>query len=185
MALPPVSCLVLRECEMEEAKLLGGDLAKKEKVDYDNGPNIQWYIFGDGLGHGALIKIGRPDKPSSHWRVGRIWLSEKARGQGALGFFYTGILIRHGILKIWEKTSVATISMIPWEGIAKKHQSNGWQFHRDFKGPFVELRKTFSYFQERDSIYEITLKGEWRHCSCVLYPGDLATRYKVTTGETS
>lgn len=176
MALPPNSPLILRRCTMEEAKELGGSLAKKEKVDYDNGPNIQWYIWGENEGHAALIKMGHAH--SSHWRIGRCWLTEEARGKDARGFFYTGVLIRHGIQSIWDYNTIATISMIPWEGIAKKHQSNGWQFKRDFKGPFVELQKVFTYFTDRSKIYEY-VDYDFVKCTRIIYPGDLEVEYEV------
>ncbi len=151
----------------------------RDRVNYYEGRNTQWFLFGDDgeppFGHASMAKIGsgQEEKDSSHYRFGKWYIDPQHRGT-SLGAIYAGCLIYHFLKHVMTASSYKTITLRAWNELVPKYSSNEWiNTQKVFKGPFTEMRKVFYFSWGGDLIEQQGSSG--KICEGIIYKNDWKT----------
>jgi predicted GNAT family N-acyltransferase len=164
--------LLLKEVTGQEAHDIFQGRGVHDRVEYYEGKNTRWFLFSDPpIGHAAMMKIGPGHQDSCHYRFGRWWIAPEYRGT-SLGPLHAGALIYQFLRHEMTDAPYKVITMHAWNEQVPKYEARGWiNTQKQFKGPFVQLRKVFYFSFFRNELIE-QRGSSGSVCEGIIYPGD-------------
>ena len=141
----PGDCVTLYKSTAQECYNISKDWKRKERIDYPDGSNTEWFLFGElPFGHGWVAKIGRGDRPSNHYRLGGAWVDPAYRSSG-VSMVYFSALYKYALHKMPGPLMRMTTRSWKDSRLTQHHIKNGWLPIREFKRGFIESEKVIMY----------------------------------------